>query len=81
MTYQIEKFLGEAEEKKDQMALEDADKDKLNGLLEEGKKLKADENADKEAMEKVMKEIEELMNAMYEKYGGAWNSDAKTENP
>jgi hypothetical protein len=28
-----------------------------------------------------MKEIEELMNAMYEKYGGAWNSDAKTENP
>lgn len=81
MTYQIEKFLLEAEEKKDQMPLEDADKEKLNGLLEEWKKLKADEKADKEAMEKVMKEIEELMNAMYQKYGGAWNSDAKTENP
>lgn len=81
MTYQIEKFLTEAEEKKDQMPLEEEDKTKLNGLMEEGKKLKADENAEKESMETVMKEIEETMDAMYEKYGGAWNSDAKTENP
>jgi len=32
-------------------------------------------------MEKVMKDIEENLNAMYQKYGGSWNSDAKTENP
>jgi hypothetical protein len=32
-------------------------------------------------METVMKEIEETMNDMYKKYWGAWNSDAKTENP
>jgi hypothetical protein len=35
MTYQIEKFLVEAEEKKSQMPLEDADEEKLNGILEE----------------------------------------------
>ena len=28
-----------------------------------------------------MKEIEEKLNWMYKKYGGAWNSDAATENP
>jgi molecular chaperone DnaK len=68
MTYQIEKFLTEAEEKKDQMPLEEEDKTKLNGLMEEGKKLKADEDAEKDSMETVMKEIEETMNDMYKKY-------------
>jgi len=81
MTYQTEKFLNEAEEKKDQMPLEEADKTKLEGFAETGKALKADENASKDAMETLMKEIESTLEEMYKKYGGAWNSDAKTENP
>ncbi|USN55463.1 MAG: hypothetical protein H6765_02465 [Candidatus Peribacteria bacterium] len=32
-------------------------------------------------MEKVMSEIEGSLNDLYQKYGGKWNSDARTENP
>jgi len=63
------------------MALEDEDRTMLEGFVETGKSMKNDESATKEAMEGVMKEIEEKLNKMYEKYGGAWNSDAATENP
>lgn len=81
MGYQIDKFLTEAEEKKDQMPLEDEDRAKLTEYSEKAKNMKDDEAKTKEDFDTVSKEIEEHMNTMYTKYGGAWNSDANTENP
>jgi len=43
--------------------------------------LKDDDTASKEDMEAVMKDIETTLNALYQKYGGQWNSNAATENP
>ncbi len=84
MGYQIEKFLLEAKEHEEKDAtkkLADEDKTKLEGFVTEVSRIKGDENSSKEDIEKVMKEIEETLTAMYQKYGGQWNSDAKTENP
>lgn len=84
MGYQVEKFLDEAKEqveKNPEAALKVEDEKKLQWFVEEVKRLKEDKNASKEDMEAVMKDIEESLNKMYETYGGAWNSDAATENP
>jgi len=84
MGYQVEKFLTEAKEqveKNPEAALKDEDEKKLQWFVDEVKRLKEDENASKEDMEAVMKDIEESLNKMYQTYGGAWNSDAATENP
>ncbi len=84
MWYQIEKFLRDAKEQEEKDAskkLADEDKTKLDGFVAEVNRLKANELSSKEDMEKVMKEIEETLTAMYQKYGGQWGSDAKTENP
>lgn len=84
MGYQVEKFLREADEKaqaNSEHALEDADKTKLQWFVDEVKRLKEDAAASKEDMEKVMSEIEGSLNDLYQKYGGKWNSDARTENP
>lgn len=81
MTYQAEKFLADAEENKEQKALDDEDKEALEQFVEDGKKLKDDENASKDDMDALIKNIEEKLQAMYQKYGWSWNSDARTENP
>ena len=81
MGYQIDKFLTEAEEKKDKMPLEDEDRAKLTEYSEKAKNMKDDEAKTKEDFDAVSKEIEEHMNTMYTKYGGSRNSDANTENP
>ncbi len=81
MIYQTEKFLTEAEEKKEAMALEDEDKKTLQWFVDEWKKLKDDDQAKKEDIEALMKKIEETLNGLYKKYWWAWNSDAATENP
>ncbi len=84
MGYQIEKFLADAKEQEEKDAskkLEEEDKTKLEGFIAEVARLKANDLSSKEDMEKVMKEIEENLTAMFQKYGGNWNSDAKTENP
>ena len=84
MAYQVEKFLGEAQEKttaNPAHALAEEDKTKLQGLADEAKRLKEDDNASKEDMDKVMQEIESTLNALYQKYGGQWNSNAAAENP
>ncbi len=84
MGYQVEKFLDEAKthaEKDAAKALAEEDKTKLEGFVTEVKNLKAKEDVTKEEMEAVMKDIENSLTAMYQKYGGTRNSDAKTENP
>lgn len=84
MGYQVEKFLDEAKthaEKDAAKALAEEDKTKLEGFVTEVKNLKAKEDVTKEEMEAVMKDIEGSLTAMYQKYGGTRNSDAKTENP
>jgi molecular chaperone DnaK len=84
MSYQIEKFLTDAEEKakeKPEAKLAEEDADKLKELATKAHDLKTNDQADKEAMETLMKEIETTLNDLYKKYGGAWNSNAATENP
>lgn len=84
MAYQTEKFLDEAKKQTEtnpQAQLADEDRTKLEGFVTEAKALKDTPDASKEAMETLMKQIEETLNAMYQKYGGQRNSDAKTENP
>lgn len=84
MGYQVEKFLKEAKEqteKNPQAALKPEDQTKLEWFVVEVEKLKNDDLASKEDMEKLMKEMEETLNQMYQTYGGSWNSDAATENP
>lgn len=84
MGYQVEKFLDEARghaEKDAAKALAEEDKTKLEGFVTEAKNLKEKAEVTKEEMEAVMKDIETNLTAMYQKYGGTWQSDAKTENP
>lgn len=84
MGYQVEKFLDEAKkqtEQNPQSQLAEEDRTKLEGFVNEAKALKENPEATKEAMEALMKDIEETLNAMYQKYGGQRNSDARTENP
>lgn len=84
MSYQIEKFLSEADEKaKDnpEAKLAEEDATKLKELADKANVLKEDQEASKEDMEALMKDIESSLNELYQKYGGAWNSNAATENP
>ena len=81
MAHQVEKFLEEAEKNKDKTPLEVEDKEKMEGFVKQAADLKADGGSTKEQYEELMKQIEETLNGMYQKYGGAWNSDAATENP
>jgi molecular chaperone DnaK len=81
MAHQVEKFLEEAEKNKEKTPLSDEDKEKMEGFVKQATDLKADGASTKEQYEELMKQIEETLNGMYQKYGGAWNSDAATENP
>lgn len=84
MGYQIEKFLKEADEaaeKQPDAKLGDEEREKLEKLATEAKELKEKEDVTKDQLEKVMKEIETSLSELYKKYGGQWNSDARTENP
>ncbi len=81
MSHQVEKFLEEAEKNKEKSPLADEDKEKMEGFVKQAADLKADGWSTKEQYEELMKQIEETLNGMYQKYGGAWNSDAATENP
>lgn len=81
MSHQVEKFLEEAKKNEDKAPLAEEDKTKLEGYVQTAKDLKADGGSTKEQYEELMKSIEENLNAMYQKYGGSWQSDAATENP
>jgi molecular chaperone DnaK len=84
MSYQIEKFLADAEEKakdKPEAKIADEDATKLKELAEKANALKTNDQAEKTDMENLMKEIETTLNDLYKKYGWAWNSNAATENP
>jgi molecular chaperone DnaK len=81
MAHQVEKFLEEAKTNEDKAPLDADDKEKMEGFVKQAADLKADGASTKEQYEELMKQIEETLNGMYQKYGGQWNSDAATENP
>jgi molecular chaperone DnaK len=81
MAHQVEKFLEDAEKNKEKAPLADEDKEKMEGFVKTATDLKADGSSTKEQYEDLMKQIEETLNGMYQKYGGQRNSDAATENP
>lgn len=81
MAHQVEKFLEDADKNKEKAPLADEDKEKMEGFVKASNDLKADGSSTKEQYEDLMKQIEETLNGMYQKYGGQRNSNAATENP